>query len=798
MVKHVIFHGHFYQPPRENPWTGLIPYQESAAPFSNWNEKIFSQCYKANSASRYLNAGRQVIKINNNYEYLSFNFGPTLLNWIKEFHPHTYQAILEADKKSCEKFDGHGNAIAQVYNHMIMPLASDEDKRIQIEWGIADFEQHFKRKPEGMWLAETAVDYRTVDLLIEYGIHFIILSPWQCLSIQLEGNLKWKQITNPQEVCGKAYKLEGTKGDSLAVFFYDHILAQGISFEHYLQNADKLYATLLEKASRTDSPLIHCATDGEVYGHHEPYGDMCYSALIEKISEGQSLVLDNYGHFLTLHPPKEYAKIKLGEKNLGSSWSCYHGVSRWYKDCGCNTGNQEGWTQKWRKPLRDSFDFLSKEIALLFEKEMQKLTNFDSKTILMNYIDVLTQKTTHLQFAKKYGISESQKVKRFYELLEARKFCLYMYTSCGWFFSELSGLEPTQNIAYALRAIELISEKSKENKLKELFLGELEKAESNIPHKGNGKNIALEVLKWYEKDEFNIASIFIAELIAKSDTIVGVNSNISGKRAINIKLDEKRGDFTFHHITYEYPFSHAHGKIVFEDTTTCTLYQFQYDVDYIYEEDILFHFVTKDKKKIELKGKQIAIDPDIQKRMLLKLLADWHHDDENFNRVLILLEDMSEGSPGFNEDLLAFYKRLLNLRISRMIMDCSTDLKAIKKILVYLPNLFEALHKKNFPMDELNRKFLEAIITNQCQLIKEENKVFDRCELTIELLKLIYKNKIDCDLADAQGILYQVLRNNFILPPPKNLYNAKEQKSLLLLAGFLNLNTAEILKTSYQ
>lgn len=512
MQTSLILHGHFYQPPRENPWTDLIPRQPSAAPFHDWNRRITQECYAANCYSRYLGAYGEILNISNNYEIFSFNFGPTLMNWLKTESPNVYAKITEADAVSRSRNNGHGNAIAQVYNHIIMPLASIEDKRIQIKWGIEDFRSHFNRDPEGMWLAETAVNEETIDCLIEAGIRFIILSPWQAESVEDPKTGKMIKVTDPLNVSRSAYLLKGRQGGTLAAFFYNHVLAQGISFGHYLRDADSFYEKLKFFAGKSPDDLLHTATDGEIYGHHEPYGDMCIAALRKKIeADGVNAPFrfTNYGCYLEEHPPELTVQLQKGEDGKGSSWSCFHGVSRWYKNCGCSTGGPSEWNQKWRTPLREAFDLLRSKIDILFKKEISELSNESPMFIASQYAEVLCRRITPEEFASRFLKKNSERNRiDFLTLLEGLKLSQFMFTSCGWFFAELSGIEPVQNMCYAFRAAEIFQKYTKEN-LTEMLCSHLEKAESNLPDQGNGRDIFNRHVKTQEYSTEKLAAINI-------------------------------------------------------------------------------------------------------------------------------------------------------------------------------------------------------------------------------------------------------------------------------------------------
>jgi hypothetical protein len=488
----IILHGHFYQPPRENPRTGIIGKQLSAKPYENWNERVYADCYSANINSRYLSGVRRILSVTNNFEYISFNFGATLLSWINEKHPKTLEKIVEADKKSLERL-GHGNAIAQGFNHSILPLCTEEDAKIQIAWGLEDFKARFGRDSEGLWLPETAINSKVIDLLSEFGIKFVILSPWQCKAIESKnGNLL--DVNGIAPPYGQPFILTGSKGRTISAFFYNPSLAEGISFGHLLRDADNLYQQLIIIKETERQPLIQTATDGEIYGHHEPFGDMALAALIRKVNDREDFSFTNYATFLESNPPTLHAVLHEGEAGKGTSWSCSHGVSRWYKDCGCHTGGDEGWNQKWRTPLKEGLDQLAVKLDTIFEAEVQRIFNgsLSAETLLIKYGRVISEPNQTEAFLVELGkdfpypVQERQNLAK---LLAGMKNKHFSFTSCGWFFNDIGGLEPRQNIEYALNAITLFQGFTKEN-LSKPFLEMLEKAKSNRKQDGTGKTIA--------------------------------------------------------------------------------------------------------------------------------------------------------------------------------------------------------------------------------------------------------------------------------------------------------------------
>ncbi|WP_299823267.1 DUF3536 domain-containing protein [uncultured Pontibacter sp.] len=478
MSRYICIHGHFYQPPRENPWLNEVELQESAAPYHDWNERINDECYARNSASRILNGQGKIVDITNNYSNISFNFGPTLLDWMERKAPDTYQAILEADKQSIKRFSGHGSALAQVYNHIIMPLANTQDKHTQVIWGIVDFKKRFGRNPEGMWLAETAADTPTLEVLAEHGIKFTILSPYQAKQYRKIGEKEWHSAAGANIDPRRPYLCKLPSGKQIVLFFYDAPVSQGIAFERLLNSgetfANRLVGAFEEKSK--EPQLMHIATDGETYGHHHRFGEMALSYALHHIEEENLAKITVYGEYLENFPPTYEAEI-IEE----SSWSCAHGVERWRSNCGCNTGGNPTWNQEWRKPLRQGFDWLRDQLIPLYEQEMHVLgaNPWDTRNA---YIQVILDRSEEnvANFIATHTtrqLSRQEEV-RFLKLMEMQYHTLLIYTSCGWFFDEVTGIETMQDVLYAARAIQLAKDISG-NDYEEPFLELLAQAKSN-------------------------------------------------------------------------------------------------------------------------------------------------------------------------------------------------------------------------------------------------------------------------------------------------------------------------------
>lgn len=516
--KYVCIHGHFYQPPRENPWIEEIECEDSASPYHDWNERINLECYRANTAARLVDQQNRIVDLLNNYAYFSFNFGPTLMNWLERQDAWVYQTILDTDRKSLDALDGHGNAIAQVYNHVIMPLANQRDKQTQIRWGIRDFEYRFGRKPEGMWLSETAVDRDTLLLMAEEGIKFTILSPYQAARWRFrEGDTQWCDAAGGTIPTGRAYRCSLGGGKYIHIFFYDPSLARGVAFDQVLEHSSKL----LDQIDRTwalrgpfkgEPWLVNTATDGESYGHHFKFGDMALAAAFEALERDPSAKLVNYGWFLSSFPV--VAEVEIIER---TAWSCAHGLGRWSDDCGCHVGGGPDWTQKWRAPLRKALEYVRDSLAVHFETQMESL-GADPWAARDEYIDlVLDRKNRLAGFLKKHLAdgSRSADVTRFLELLEMQRFAMLMFTSCGWFFDEISQLEAVLLLKYAARAIEL-AEKTGAPALEPQFLKLLEEAPSNLPEFANGANVFLKKVKPEVFSKARVAANYAIQSLARS------------------------------------------------------------------------------------------------------------------------------------------------------------------------------------------------------------------------------------------------------------------------------------------
>ena len=481
----IVIHGHFYQPPRENPWLEAVEVQDSAAPFHDWNARITAECYAPNTAARRVDRANRILDIVDNFERISFDVGPTLFAWLEREAPAVARAIVSADRASVAARGGHGNAFAQVYNHQIMPLASRADKVTQVQWGLADFRRQFGREAEGLWLPETAADDETLEVLAEAGVKFTILAPGQAHRVRPLAGGAWQEVGAAVDP-SRPYQWRGPRGLTLALFFYDGPISRAIAFEHVLERGEKLAARLTAafSAERNGPQLVHCATDGESYGHHFRFGEMALASALEQLAGDDTVELTNYGAFLAAHPPTWEAQIQQG-----SSWSCAHGVERWRADCGCRV--RADWHQRWRAPLREALDWL-RDLVDPFYAARAGVWLRDPWAARDAYVGVVLDRSpaeldAFLHEHERVPLDAAARLET-RRLLELQRNRMLMYTSCGWFFDEISGLEPVQVLRYAAMALQYLRDLGGGHHEPE-FEKRLSAAPSNVAEYGDGGEV---------------------------------------------------------------------------------------------------------------------------------------------------------------------------------------------------------------------------------------------------------------------------------------------------------------------
>jgi alpha-amylase/alpha-mannosidase (GH57 family) len=485
----VCIHGHFYQPPREDPWTGLIPRQKSAGEDHDWNARIARECYIPNARARIVGEKNETLAAVNNYAHISFNFGPTLLNWFAAQHPEDYKRLLSADRESALRLEGHGNAIAQAYSHMILPLADARDQVTQVRWGIADFRFRFHRDPEALWLPETAVDLNTLRVLIDHGLKYAILAPSQAKRVRRPGDARWTDVDATTLDTRHPYRWvdHASKSPrSIWLFFYDGVLSKEVAFGK-LMASSPLAAQRLEESfderSRADQ-LVSIATDGETYGHHDKFAEMGLAHLLKYEVPARKIQPVNFGYFLAKHRGAWEAEIVDQ-----TAWSCSHGLSRWRGGCDCGS---EGKSTDWREPLRDALDWLRGELADIAEAETGRLVR-DFWEVRNDAIDIVldpSAENVDLFCRRRMILPPVPETKTaLLRMLECQKLAMYMYTSCGWFFSDVAGLEAVQNLRYAARAIELAEATGLAEDLEEGFMKRLEAVPCNDERYGDAEAV---------------------------------------------------------------------------------------------------------------------------------------------------------------------------------------------------------------------------------------------------------------------------------------------------------------------
>lgn len=812
--KFLTIHGHFYQPPRENPWLEAIELQDSALPFHDWNERICKECYNPNSVSRIVDNKNQILDIVNNYQYMSFNFGPTLLSWMEEFAPLTYERIIKADIDSISEHSGHGNALAQVYNHMIMPLANAHDKETQVKWGIRDFEYRFGRKPEGIWLAETAVDDATLKVLVDNGIKFTILSPYQALKIRKTGDKEWQDVSwgNIDPARSYKYTLKCDSKKSIDLFFYDGAISRSVAFDELLKDGNRFIKRLKEGVSETRNypQLVNIATDGESYGHHTKFGDMALSYVLKIKAEDEGFKITNYAEYLDKYESDYEVDIKQA-----SSWSCFHGVGRWKEDCGCSTGGHPGWNQKWREPLRNALDYLRDELAKVFEAEGPKYFNDNPWTIRNKYIDVILDRNyiTIRKFQKenfKPDLTEEQKVKGM-ELLEIQRQAMLMYTSCGWFFSEISGIETVQIMKYAARAMQLVARFTNED-FETHFKDILSQAKSNITEFGTGKDI-------YER--FVKPSVVTAKQIACLWAISSLYQDFEDeedvycytvKRHSYQKVQKGSSNFLVGHIEISSKVTLQKADLMFAlmqyagGDFHCAIKEFSNDAEFNELQATLIKTfalnpITEIIRTLDEKfGKEYFTLKDIfieeRKKILQILLKDQL---EKFGNTYKEMYDQGKGSIYHMQNLGLEIPKEFKISAEYALSHRYNDLLAGSDGFVETPIIqqikdinFEA-KRMNIAIDKTpsNKNFAKRIITNLNRLTKSFE--IQQADTIIELFEIVEKLDLQIDISEAQNVYYNkiyhrigdILENNEKEPRDKDI---KFIKLLLNIGEKLNIN----------
>jgi hypothetical protein len=480
MPNALCIHGHFYQPPRFDPWLEAVLPEGSAAPEHDWNARITRECYAPLAWARRLDGRGRIDELVNCYAWMSFNFGPTLLRWMELHAPQTYARILDGDRQSLARL-GHGNALAQVYHHAIMPLATDLDKDLEVAWAVQDFRTRFGRDPEGMWLAETAVDLPTLSALARAGIGFTILAPRQAKAVRADGG-EFRTVTEDSLDTTRPYLVRLPEGKSINVYFYDGAVSRAVAFERLLASGENFWTRL---TASLPGGLRHIATDGESYGHHFMFGEMALAYVIEQARQGRDgVAMTNYAAHLAAHPATEEALI-----HENTSWSCVHGVERWKTHCGCSDGGHPDWMQDWRRPLRRSLNYLKYYADEHYSRRGAALFG-DPGPALREYGLTLAGAEPLAGFLDRHclpGLEASGRTDAA-RLLLMQRLSLAAFASCAWFFDEVTRIEPLNALTSARRVLDLLAATGGPD-VEAGFVRVLAEAQSNIRDDWDGEAI---------------------------------------------------------------------------------------------------------------------------------------------------------------------------------------------------------------------------------------------------------------------------------------------------------------------
>jgi len=774
MDKYICIHGHFYQPPRENPWLEEIEFQDSAYPYHDWNERITAECYAPNASSRILDTEGRIIDIVNIYSKISFDFGPTLLSWLERHKPDVYESILKADLLSMKRFSGHGSALAQAYNHMILPLANRRDKYTQIIWGIKDFEKRFKRFPDGMWLPEAAVDKETLEVLVSLGIKFTILAPRQAQRIRKkEEPGAWHDVRGEKIDPTRVYLCELPSGRTINLFFYDGPISRDVSFGGLLNNGESFAGKLLSAFhdQRKWAQIVHIATDGETFGHHHRFGDMALAYALHYIEANKLARITNYGEYLKKHPPTHTVDIFEN-----SSWSCVHGIDRWQSNCGCNSGMHPGWNQEWRKPLREAMDWLRDRLIPVYGAEAAKYFQnpWDTRN---DYIDVMLDRSRENidRFFSKHALrnlSKAEKMKAL-KLLEAQRNAMLMYTSCGWFFDEISGIETVQIMQYASKTIQYMEEITGTSPERE-YLERLGGAPSNVyknaaePYEMFVKNARSDLLR--VGAHYCISSVFeeypenikIYCYTAKNEIYdkreVGKLKLATGKAVISsdITWDEKIITFTVLHLG--------------DHNINAGVKDFQGDEDFaLMQTEITHAFDRGDLPEvIRLMDKHFNgnifslwhLFKDEQRQVLDMVLkftyesveSSYRNIYENNSAIMNFYQTLQHRIP---RPFLSAAEYIINTDLKRIFEEEALDTEKLKK-------LMDDTRRWSIKIDTTTIGFVASSWVNSVmgKLFREPEdvKLFEKIDETLELIKPF---SLSLNLWNAQNIYFSIGKNIF-------------------------------------
>jgi hypothetical protein len=523
------FHGHFYQPPRENPWTDQLAREPSAAPFHDWNARIHAECYRANAFARINDAAGHIEAIVDNYERMSFNFGPTLARWLGRHDPEVAVRLREADAAQRKRL-GSGGAIAQAYAHPIVPLCTARDARTQLVWGLHDFNRRFGHGAEGLWLPETAVSPETLETLIELGVRYTILAPEQISAVRAHGTDEWTAVDRDTLDTGRGYvwRHRDGSGRTIALGVFDGPLSRAVAFGESANRAESLLDAVRISADRsgvTGPRLVLCASDGELWGHHKKFADLTLAFATRVEAQRRGIEVTNLGAYLARHPPTWEARLADGPDGEGTAWSCAHGLGRWKRDCGCNMGGPKAGNQAWRGPLRRALDVVRDAAARIYEDAAGDLFR-DPWAARDGYGAVVDEPAAARDRAlavfalpklTKGGDRARLAARR---LLELQRATLLMYASCGWFFDDIAGLEGALVIRMGAHALDLIADIGGRPPTRQV-VEILAEAKSNSREKGTGADVFRRVARDRVTVAHAVAGAALADIVGAPRVHVG-------------------------------------------------------------------------------------------------------------------------------------------------------------------------------------------------------------------------------------------------------------------------------------
>jgi alpha-amylase/alpha-mannosidase (GH57 family) len=700
-----------------------IEVQDSAAPYHDWNARITAECYAPNAVARILDEAGRIVRITNNYAGISFNFGAGLLAWLQTQAPEVYRAVVLADEQSRTRFGGHGSALAMAYNHMILPLANRRDKVTQVTWAMADFRHRFGRPPEGMWLPETAVDLEALDIMAELGIRFTILSPFQAARVRPIKGKQWIEVVHGNLDPTRAYRVNLPSGRNLALFFYDGPISHAVAFENLLHNGEVFARRLMDgfRADRRSPQLVHIATDGETYGHHQRYGDMALAYALDTIETRGWARLTNYGQFLEKYPPAWEVVI-----HPNSSWSCPHGIERWRGNCGCRSGRFPHWHQEWRQPLRTALDWLRDFLAPACEAELGVYLK-DPWQSRDDYIRIILDRSDRsledfFHHHAKTPLQKSDRI-RILQLLEMQRHTMMMYTSCGWFFDDISGIESVQILQYAGRAMQIAGDIFG-RALELRFMEQLAQAKSNIPMFGDGRRI-------FEK--FVRPAMVDLEKVAAHYAISSLYEDYPGQAAI-FCYDARRHDYQY---TEAGKAKLAVGRVEITSRISRESAQFCFGLVHLGDHNIIC-------------GTSDSYEADQYQRLWSDMLELFKAAD--FPNILKLLDSRFQGAPYSIKSLFKDQQR----RIVDLIMDATVkDLISIYRH-TYAPNVPLMRFLKDSGSRPPKALYSAAELVLNHDLLLE----FGRDPLDFETIQYLLEEADLIDISLDTDTLEFTLRNN--------------------------------------